>query len=81
MNKEQVLGKLKEIVVDKLGCTEDEVVLEASFVDDLGADSLYLNEIVYEIEEQFNIRIPDSDFEMLRTVGKAVEYISEKVGE
>ena len=79
MSEEQIYEKLKEIVADKLGISEDEVTLEANFIDDLGADSLYLNEIVYDIEEEFGIRVADEDFELLKTVKQAVGYVADKL--
>ncbi len=79
MTEEQIFQKLKEIIADKLGLSEEEITLEANFIDDLGADSLYLNEIVYDIEEEFGIKVPDEDFEVLKTVNQAVSYIAEKM--
>ena len=79
MTNEQIFDKLREIVVDKLACPGEDVVMTTNFIEDLGADSLYLNEIVYEMEEQFGIKVADSDFEKLRTIEQAVNYISEKV--
>ena len=79
MTEEQIFQKLKEIIADKLGLSEGEITLEANFIDDLGADSLYLNEIVYDIEEEFGIKVPDEDFEVLKTVNQAVSYIAEKM--
>ena len=79
MTEEQIFQKLKEIIADKLGLSEEEITLEANFIDDLGADSLYLNEIVYDIEEEFGIKVPGEDFEVLKTVNQAVSYIAEKM--
>lgn len=67
--------KVKEIIIDQLGVDEEAVTLEASFVDDLGADSLDIVELVMAIEEEFNVEISDEDAEKLTTVGAAVEYI------
>ena len=67
--------KVKAIVVDQLGVSEDEVTMEASFVDDLGADSLDVVEFVMEVEKEFDITIPDEEAAKLNTVGDAVKYI------
>lgn len=72
--------KVKECIVTQLGVNEDEVTNEASFIDDLGADSLDIVELVMAFEEKFGIEIPDEDVEKLRTVGDAVKYVSEKGG-
>lgn len=71
--------KVKEVIVDKLGAEEDKITMEASFVDDLGADSLDTVELIMELEEEFGIEIPDEDAENMTTVGAAVEYIQTKV--
>ena len=70
-----VFEKVKEIIVSQLGVEEDEVTLEASFVDDLGADSLDMVEFVMVLEEEFNIEVPETDADKIVTVGDAVEYI------
>jgi acyl carrier protein len=67
--------KVKNIVVDKLGVEESRVVPEANFLDDLGADSLDIVELVMEFEEEFDIEIPDEDAETITTVGAAIDYI------
>jgi acyl carrier protein len=67
--------KVKHIIVEQLGVDEDEVKLEASFVDDLGADSLDVVELVMALEEEFELEISDEDAEKLVTVQKAIEYI------
>ena len=72
--------KVKEIVVQQLGVNEEEVTEEASFVEDLGADSLDIVELVMAFEEEFNIEIPDEDAEKITTVGQAIEYIQSKSG-
>lgn len=71
-----VFDKVKEIIVDQLGAEEDAVVMEASFVDDLGADSLDIVELIMALEEEFDIEIPDEDAEKISTVGDAVNYIT-----
>lgn len=70
--------KVKECIVTQLGVNEDEVTNEASFIDDLGADSLDIVELVMAFEEKFSIEIPDEDVEKLRTVGDAIKYVTEK---
>ena len=67
----------KEIIIDKLGLEESEVTNEASFANDLGADSLDTVELIMEFEKEFNISIPDQDAEKIGTVGEAVKYIQE----
>ncbi|MGQ9472493.1 MAG: acyl carrier protein [Candidatus Caldatribacteriaceae bacterium] len=75
-----VFSKVKEIIVDQLGIDEEEVTPEASFIDDLGADSLDIVELIMAFEEEFDIEIPDEDAEKITTVGEAVEYIESKIG-
>ena len=67
--------KIKKIIVEQLGANADEVVPEASFIDDLGADSLDTVELVMALEEEFDIEIPDEDAEKITTVGEAIKYI------
>ncbi|MHB0885253.1 MAG: acyl carrier protein [Bacillota bacterium] len=69
--------KVKAIIVDQLGVGESEVSIEASFIDDLGADSLDLVELVMALEEEFDLEVPDEDAEKLVTVGDAVDYIKQ----
>ena len=68
-------AKVKEIIVEELGVEESEVTLEASFIEDLGADSLDTVELIMKFEEEFDIDIADEDAEKLTTVGKAIEYL------
>jgi acyl carrier protein len=70
--------RVKKIIAEQLGVEEDEVTSEASFVEDLGADSLDTVELVMALEEEFGIEIPDEDAEKILTVGKALDYIKEK---
>ena len=70
--------RLKKIVIEQLGADEAEVTPEASFVDDLNADSLDLVELIMSLEEEFGTEISDEDAEKIRTVGDAVEYIDER---
>ncbi len=73
--------RVKEIIVEQLSVSEEEVVPEASFVDDLGADSLDLVELIMVMEEKFEQEIPDEDAEKLQTVQDAISYIKERVTE
>ncbi len=75
-SKQEIYERLKEIIVEQLGVDEDEVVPEASFIDDLGADSLDIVELIMALEEEFDLEIPDEDAEKISTVGEAVEYIA-----
>jgi acyl carrier protein len=70
--------RVKKVVVDQLDVNEDEVTAAASFVDDLGADSLDVVELVMGLEEEFDVEIPDEDAEKISTVEDAVKYIDEK---
>lgn len=70
--------RVKKVVVDQLDVNPDEVTEQASFVDDLGADSLDVVELVMGLEEEFDLEIPDEDAEKITTVGAAVKYIDEK---
>lgn len=72
-----IFGKVKDIVVEQLGVDEEEISEQASFVDDLGADSLDIVELVMALEEEFDLEIPDEDAEKIVTVGDAVNYIKE----
>ncbi|HHZ20691.1 MAG TPA: acyl carrier protein [Firmicutes bacterium] len=74
-----IFAKVKDIVVEQLGVDEEEVTEQASFVDDLGADSLDIVELVMALEEEFDMEIPDEDAEKIKTVGDAVNYIKENV--
>ncbi len=74
---EQVTRRLKEIIAEQLGISEDEIVPEASFVDDLGADSLDLVELIMALEEEFDMEISDEDAEKIQTVQDAINYIAE----
>ena len=76
-----VAEKITEIIVEQLGVKPEEVVPEASFVDDLGADSLDTVELVMAFEEEFGAEIPDEDAEKLQTVGDAIKYVEEKTSQ
>ncbi len=75
----EIAQKVKAIIVDKLGVEESEVTMEASFTNDLGADSLDTVELIMEFEKEFNISIPDEQAEKITKVGEAVAYLSEHV--
>ena len=79
MSPEEVFEKVKNIIIEQLGVTETSVTLDASFIDDLGADSLDIVELIMALEEEFDIEIPDSDAEKVVTVGDVVDYIKENV--
>ncbi len=73
--------KVIEIIAEKLNLSKDQVKPEASFVDDLGADSLDLVELVMAMEEAFGMEVPDEDAEKLRTVKDVIEYVKQRLGE
>ena len=77
MSSEEVFEKVKAIIVEQLGVAENTVTMEASFIDDLGADSLDIVELIMALEEEFDTEIPDADAEKVVTVGDVVEYIKE----
>lgn len=70
-----IFEKVKKIIVEQLGVEEDEISMESSFIDDLGADSLDIVELIMALEEEFDLEIPDSEAEKISTVGDAVDYI------
>lgn len=78
MSEEEIFEKFKKIVVEQLGVEEEHVKKEATFVDDLSADSLDIVELIMAIEEEFELEIPDSDAEKIVTVGDVVDYIKDK---
>lgn len=79
MSSEEIFEKVKIIIVEQLGAEESAVALEASFIDDLEADSLDIVELIMGFEEEFGIEIPDADAEKVITVGDVVDYIKENV--
>ncbi len=79
MSSEEVFEKVKKIIVEQLGVSETSVTMEASFIDDLGADSLDIVELIMALEEEFDIEIPDSDAEKVVAVSDVVEYIKDHV--
>lgn len=72
--------RVSQLIVDQLGVSVEEIKPEVSFLDDLGADSLDIVELVMAMEEEFDIEIPDDDAEKIQTIGDAFAYIKEKVG-
>jgi len=76
MDHDEIFDKVKEVIVDQLNVEEEDVIEDATFVDDLGADSLDIVELVMALEETFGVTIPDEDAEGIKTVGDAVSYIS-----
>ena len=81
MKREEIVKKVKEIIVEQLSVDSSKVNEEASFVNDLGADSLDTVELVMALEEEFGIEIPDEDAEKITTVKEAVDYIENKLSE
>jgi len=79
MNKEEILGKVKGVVAEKLNVGEDQVTVDAKFVEDLGADSLDQVELIMALEDEFDLKIPEEEAEKLSTVGSAIDYIVSKV--
>jgi len=78
---ESVAARVQEIIAEQLGVDDKEITAEASFIDDLGADSLDTVELVMAFEEAFGLEIPDEDAELIQTVSDAVNYISAKMAE
>lgn len=74
-NEKTIFDQVKAIIVEQLGVEEGDVTLEASFIDDLGADSLDIVELIMALEEEFDLEIPDSEAEKITTVGSVVDYI------
>ncbi|HOD74634.1 MAG: Acyl carrier protein [Syntrophorhabdus sp. PtaB.Bin047] len=74
-----VTEKVKKMIVDQLGVSESEVVPEAKFIDDLGADSLDIVELIMALEDEYSIEIPDEDAEKMETVGDAIRYIEDRL--
>jgi len=75
MNSDEIFEKIKNVIIDQLGTEEDNITLEAAFIDDLGADSLDIVELIMALEEEFDLEIPDEEAEKITTVGDVVEYI------
>lgn len=81
MSREEILAKIRDIVVEELGVSAKKVTEEARFIEDLGADSIGVMELVMKMEEAFDIQIPDQDIEKIRTVKDAIDYILSKKGQ
>lgn len=75
MNPDAILEKVKEVIVEQLGVEDEAIKLDTSFIDDLGADSLDIVELIMALEEAFDMQIPDSEAEKISTVNDVVEYI------
>ena len=80
MQADEIMVKLKELVIDRLNVEEEQIKPEASFIEDLGADSLDIVELIMGIEEEFDVEIPDEDAEKLTNVGEALAYVKGKLG-
>lgn len=79
MSKDEILAKVRDILVEQLGVDADAVTLEASFQDDLDADSLDLVELIMELEDQFGVKISDEEAQAITTVGAAVDFIADRI--
>lgn len=80
MSEKTIEEKVRDIIVEQLGVTAEQVTINASFIEDLGADSLDTVELVMAFEEEFGVEVPDEDAEKLQKVGDVVKYIEEKQG-
>jgi acyl carrier protein len=81
MPSEEMVLRLRKVIAERLGVDEAAVLPEASFVEDLNADSLDLVELIMSMEEEFEVEIPDEDAEKIQTVGDALDYLTDRLGE
>ena len=79
MDRKEIMGKVRKIISEKLGVEEEKVVEEAKLIDDLGADSLDLVDLIMDLENEFDVKVDDSDIEKISTVGEVVDYIAKKL--
>ena len=77
----EIVNEVKQIIEDKLGVNAEQITMEASFIDDLGADSLDIVELVMDFEDKFEVDIPDEDAEKMRTVGEAIKYLESRLAD
>jgi len=80
MDAATIKDRVVELIVDQLGVSKEEATPQASFLDDLGADSLDIVELVMSFEEEFDLEIPDEDVEKIQTIGYAITYLQERIG-
>jgi len=79
VDRKEIMGKVRKIISEKLGVEEEKVVEEAKLIDDLGADSLDLVDLIMDLENEFGVKVDDSDIEKISTVGEVVDYITRKL--
>lgn len=79
-SQDEIFQELRSIIADQLGVKPEDVTMDSSFTDDLGADSLDIVELIMALEEEFGLEIPDEDAEKIVTVGDAVDYVANHVG-
>lgn len=75
VTREEIYSRVREIIIDRLNVKKDKVTLDSTFLDDLGADSLELTELVLAVEEEFSLKIPDEQIEQLTSVGRVVAFV------
>jgi len=79
VDRKEIMEKVRKIISEKLGVEEEKVVEEAKLIDDLGADSLDLVDLIMDLENEFDVKVDDSDIEKISTVGEVVDYIAKKL--